>query len=71
MTYFLITKVLNRRQVRWVEVLINYNFKIVYYKGTENIQADILNRRANHKEGIKKPVLIILKTITGKVIIYN
>ena len=52
-TYFLITKVLNQRQVRWVEVLANYNFKIVHCKGTKNIQANALSRRANHKEGVK------------------
>ena len=71
LTYFLITKVLNRRQARQAEVLINYNFKIIYYKGTENIQADALSRRADHKEEIKKPVPAILKIIKDKVIIYN
>ena len=71
MIYFLIIKVLNRRQVKWVEVLANYNFKIIYYKGIKNIQADALNRKANYKEGIKKPVPAILKIIKDGAIIYN
>jgi hypothetical protein len=43
---FLITKELNQRQVRWVEILIEYYFKIKYIKGTDNIKADILSRKA-------------------------
>jgi hypothetical protein len=46
LTRFLITKELNRRQVRWVEILTKYYFKIKHIKGTNNIKADILNRKA-------------------------
>jgi hypothetical protein len=35
---------LNRRQARWAESLQEYNFKIVYRKGTENGKADALSR---------------------------
>ena len=40
---FLITKELNRQQVRWVEILVEYYFKIKYTKGKDNIGADTLS----------------------------
>ena len=43
---FLITKELNKRQVKQAEMLIEYYFKIQYTKGTENARADILSRKA-------------------------
>jgi hypothetical protein len=43
---FLITKKLNHRQVRWVEILIKYHFKIKYIKGINNIKVDIFSRKA-------------------------
>ena len=46
--YFTTTKVLNRRQVRWSEELSQYNFKIHYRKGSENVKADALSRRADY-----------------------
>ena len=42
---FLTTKELNRRQVKWVEMLVKYYFKIKYVKGIDNIRADILSRK--------------------------
>jgi hypothetical protein len=42
--YFKETNQLNRRQARWAETLQQYNFKIVYRKGTENGKADALSR---------------------------
>ena len=46
--YFTTTKVLNRRQVRWSELLSAYNFEIHYKKGSENGRADALSRRADY-----------------------
>jgi hypothetical protein len=46
LTGFLTTKELNWRQVRWAEILVKYYFKIEYIKGTDNIKADILSRKA-------------------------
>ncbi|KAI1686157.1 reverse transcriptase [Pyrenophora tritici-repentis] len=40
---FTTTKVLNRRQVRWSELLGQYKFKIVYTPGKENGRADALS----------------------------
>ena len=34
--YFTTTKVLNRRQARWVQELAGYDFKIVFRPGTQN-----------------------------------
>ena len=59
LTYFLTTKKLNRRQVRWAELILSYNFKIYYHKGSENGRVDALSRRADHREGYKvKPYSI-------------
>ena len=46
--YFTTTKALNRRQVRWSELLANYNFEVLYKKGLENGRADALSRRPDH-----------------------
>jgi hypothetical protein len=43
---FLITKELNQRRVRWVEILTKYHFKIKYVKGINNIKADIFSKKA-------------------------
>ncbi len=46
--YFMITKVLNRRQIRWLKELSSYNFQIQYWKKSENSKINILSRRADH-----------------------
>jgi hypothetical protein len=46
LTGFLTIKELNQKQVRWVEILIKYYFKIKYIKGTDNIRVDIFNKKA-------------------------
>ena len=43
--YFTTTKQLNRRQVRWAELLGQYKFKITYTPGKDNQVADSLSRR--------------------------
>ena len=42
---FLTTKELNQRQVKWIEILAEYYFKIKYIKGINNIKVDALNRK--------------------------
>jgi hypothetical protein len=44
---FTTTKVLNRRQVRWSELLGQYKFKILYTPGKDNGRADALSRRSD------------------------
>ncbi|CUA73040.1 Transposon Tf2-7 polyprotein [Rhizoctonia solani] len=56
-------KELNRRQMRWMGILADYNYRIVYRKGVENKKADILSRRDELREqaaleGGETPVLI-------------
>jgi hypothetical protein len=43
--YFMTTKVLNARQVRWAEELASFQFRIEYTPGKNNARADILSRR--------------------------
>jgi hypothetical protein len=67
LTYFTTTKKLNRRQVRWAELLASYNFQIFYQKGTENGRADALSRRNDHREGreTETPYSILRKNPDG------
>jgi len=44
LTYFKSALLLNRRQVRWAEELKQYNFQLLYWKGSSNAKADILSR---------------------------
>jgi hypothetical protein len=46
LTGFLTTKELNRRQVKWAEILAEYYFEIEYIKGIDNIRADALSKKA-------------------------
>jgi hypothetical protein len=43
--YFITTKKLNKRQVKWSKTLAKYNFRIVYKRRTKNAKADALSRR--------------------------
>jgi len=38
-------KKLNRRQVKWAEMLIEYHFKIKYTKGIDNAKVDALSKK--------------------------
>ena len=71
MIYFITTKILNRRQVCWAELLILYNFQIYYQKGLENEKTDALNRRADYREGIKPEPYSILRINQNSTIEYN
>ena len=71
LTYFLTTKELNRRQVRWAELISSYNFKIYYHKGSENGRADALSRRADHREGYKVEPYSILRLNEDGTMEYN
>ena len=67
---FLIIKELNYRQVRQVEILTEYYFKIQYTKGTKNIKVDILSRKAKLQNN-KKLLEVILKKDNNGLIRYN
>lgn len=44
--YFMTTKQLNRREVRWIEYLSGFNFTITFRPGKQNGKADALTRRS-------------------------
>ena len=67
---FLIIKELNYRQVRQVEMLIKYYFKIQYTKGIENIRVDIFSRKAK-LQNKEKLLGVILKKDRNGLIRYN
>ena len=55
--HFMTTKKLNQRQMRWMEELTGYNFKIVYREGKKNEKADALTRRSGDLPSEGDPVL--------------
>ncbi|RZK33783.1 MAG: hypothetical protein EOO61_14690, partial [Hymenobacter sp.] len=50
--YFMSSKSLNRRQVRWAQYLADFNFEIVHRPGRLNVCADALSRRAQDALGM-------------------
>ena len=68
--WFLIIKELNRKQVRQVEILIKYYFKIKYIKGIDDIRVDILSRKVEI-QGSKKPLNTMLRLNKNRIIKYN
>jgi len=71
LTSFTTTKQLNRRQVRWAELLASYNFKIVHCKGTENGAADALSRRIDYMEKDKPTYDAVLAKRSDGSLEYN
>ena len=67
---FLIIKELNYRQVRQVEILIEYYFKIQYTKGTKNIRVDALSRKVKLQNN-KRILEAMLCKDKGGLIRYN
>ena len=67
---FLTIKELNRRQVRWAEMLVEYHFEIQYTKGTDNARADALSRKAKLQNNEKLLGAILRKDKDG-LIRYN
>jgi hypothetical protein len=61
LTHFTTTKQLNRRQVRWSEMLGQYKFRIVYTPGKDNGRADALSRRHDIVGKKTKVEIAILK----------
>ena len=51
---FITTKKLNRKQVRWSEKLISYNFDIEHVSRKHNKRANALSRRSDYKTSFKE-----------------
>ena len=47
--YFMTTKKLTPRQVRWAKFLSEFNFKVTYQSGKKNDKADALTRKPNER----------------------
>ena len=62
LTSFTTTKELNKRQIRWYEFLSEFNFEIIYRKGSENGRADALSRREDLKSPTEVQRAAILRT---------
>jgi len=61
--YFNTTKLLNRRQARWAEILSEFNFKMIYHPGERNGKADTLSHRVDPElegEGEKQDLTICI-----------
>ena len=58
---FIMTKMLNKWQVQWSELLKQYKFKISYMPGKDNGRADIFSRRSNYMKSKKTFNKSILK----------
>jgi hypothetical protein len=71
LTYFTTTKVLNRRQVRWAELLASYNFQIHYQRGSENGRADTLSRKSDYRDETKIELYSILRQNKDGSLKYN
>ncbi len=69
--YFTITKVLNRRQIRWSKKLSSYNFQIQYWKKSENSKINVLSRRADHMTDRSQVNQTILQENSDNLIVYN
>ncbi|RAQ98575.1 reverse transcriptase domain protein [Stemphylium lycopersici] len=72
LTSFMTTKKLNRRQVRWAEMLSQFDFKITHRAGSLNGAADALSRRSDlREEGHKEPHNAVLKKMPDGSLKYN
>ncbi len=53
MKYFMITKKLNRRQTKWAEFLVEFDFKIAYQSNKKNDKANSFTRRSDDRSDNK------------------
>jgi len=72
LTSFTTTKKLNRRQVRWAELMADYDFRVYHRAGTLNGAADALSRKTDLKEE-DRPVTheAVLRTNEDGSLTYN
>jgi len=69
--YFMIMKVLNQRQIKWLKKLSSYNFNIQYWKKSENLKINVLNKRADHMTDRSQINQTILQQNQNDFIVYN
>ncbi len=71
LVHFTTIKQLNRRQVRWLERLEQYKFKIQYILGKNNGKANALSKRSDHIETKKSFNHNILKVNNDESLLVN
>jgi len=67
---FLITKELNKRQVKWTKMLAEYHFEIKHVKRSDNAKTDALSRK-EELQGNNKVSRALLKSNKDGKIRYN
>ena len=67
--YFITTKALSQRQVRWSEFLSSFNFRIVYRPGTKAVRPDALSRKWEDRP--KSTSLLIRKVFNIERLIFT
>ena len=67
---FIIIKQLNRRQIRWLDLLNQYKLKIIYTSKKKNDRIDALKRRNNYIRNKKKFDQNVLK-INDELLSFN
>jgi len=67
LTNFLITKELNKRQVKWAEILAEYYFEIEHVKRLDNAKADALSRKEELQKNNKVSGTLFKESSNGKI----
>jgi len=67
LTSFLMIKELNKKQVRWAEMLAKYHFKIEHVKGSDNAKADTLNKKEELQKNNKMSGALLKSNKDGKI----
>jgi hypothetical protein len=62
LTTFTTTKELNKRQVRYVEFMSQFDIKVIHVDGTKNARADALSRRPDHQDKESPQQWTVFKT---------
>jgi len=71
LVHFITIKQFNKRQVRWLERLEQYKFKIQYISSRENDRVDALSRRSDHMKTKKSFNHNILKVNKDELLSIN
>ncbi len=69
--YFMIIKVLNWKQIKWLKKLSLYNFQIQYQKEFKNLKINVLSKKVNHMINKLQINQTILQENLNDSIVYN
>jgi hypothetical protein len=69
LTYFLTTKVLTGRHIRWWEKIVEFDFTIHHQKGSENARADALSRQKTFDKKKKVKSWAFFKEKDGAIVL--